>query len=460
MQPMHRRTLLTSAAGALAALPLAACGGSGESNAKSTGGATSGTIKIAYQKFGQFIQLDAMLKDVKKDFEAANPGSTLELVTIQAAQNDYITKLGLMNKAASTAPDLMYEDTFMIRSDVDAGYLMPLDDELAKWSDYSNFVEAAKAAGKADDGKTYGVSMGTDTRGIWYNKTILAQAGVAGDWQPKSWDELLQVAREIKGKIKGVIPLNIYSGKPNGEGSVMQGFEMLLYGTDSTLYKDSDKKWVVGSQGFKDALSFIKTVYAEGLAPTPAQALDTNVGNIVSGQWFPKGKLAMGIDGSWMPGTWMPKGASPWPAWTKTMGWCGMPTQKGQGEGKISMSGGWTIAMGSNCQNPDLAFKVMEIALSKKYALQYYIDNSQISVRTDCSDDPKYLGANPSVKFFTDLVSVTKFRPATSDYPNISNAIAVAMEAVMTGQSSVDAAASAYDKAVIAQVGKDNTVQG
>lgn len=461
MTHLDRRTFLAAAAAGSAAVGLSACGGGGGGAGTGASEPTSGTIKIAYQKFGNFIQMDNLFKSVKKDFEAANAGSTLELIPIEAQQNDYFTKLALMNRSESTAPDLMYEDTFMIRSDVDAGYLMELDSHLAGWSEWGQFVEAAKAAGRADDGKTYGVSLGTDTRGVWYNRTILSKVGITGDWQPKSWADLLDTARKIKSAVPGVIPLNVYSGKPGGEGSVMQGFEMLLYGTEGgTLYRENDKKWVVGSQQFKDALEFIRTVYTEGLGPTPQQALDTNVGTKINGEWFPGGTLAISIDGSWVPGTWLPKGNKPWKEWDQVMGWAGMPTKLGQGAGLTSMSGGWTLAMGSRCKAPKLAFKVFEIALNKANALANYIDNSQIAVRTDCAQDPSYLSANKSVKFFTDLVGKTHFRPATADYPQISNAIAIAMEAVMTGQQTVAAAAAAYDTAVIAQVGKDKTVQG
>ena len=52
----------------------------------------------------------------------------------------------------------------------------------------------------------------------------------------------------------------------------------------------------------------------------------------------------------------------------------------------------------------------------------------------------------------------TNFRPATSDYSQISNAIQVAMESVMTGQQSPKEAAAAYDDAVVGVVGKENTV--
>ena len=451
---MRRRTFL-SAAAAASAIPLVGCGGDSDS------GSGTGTIKVAYQKFGNFTQADELFKDVKKTFEEANSGSTLELVPIEASQNDYFTKLALMNRSPSTAPDVMYEDTYMIRSDVGAGYLQPIDDHLDGWADWEKFAENAKVAGQGDDGKVYGIPMGTDTRGLWFHKEILSKAGLGEDWQPTTWDELLEAAREIKSKVPDVIPFNIYSGKPMGEGSVMQGFEMLLYGVEGgSLYNTDQGKWVLGAQGFKDSLHFIRTVFTEELGPTPQQALDSNVGSTVGGEWLPDGKLGIALDGSWMPGTWLEDGAAPWPEWSEKMGAAAMPTQTGAEPGQISMSGGWTLAMGANCEDPDLAFQVMSLALDKEHSLAFAISNSQIAVREDVAADPSYLESNPTVEFFSDLVEVTQFRPATADYPNISNAIMVAMESVMTGKTSPEEAAATYDQAVVDQVGEDQTVAG
>ncbi|MGW8567933.1 ABC transporter substrate-binding protein [Isoptericola sp. NPDC055881] len=449
------RPLAASTAVTALVLALAACGSGG-----SGGEDGDATIKIAYQKFGNFTQADELFKDVKAEYEKENPDVTIELVPIEASQNDYFTKLALMNRAPATAPDLMYEDTFMIKSDVEAGYLLPMDDYLADWEDWGQFVDQAKQAGLGDDGKTYGVPMGTDTRGLWFNKDVLAKAGLPDDWAPKSWDELLEAARAIKKAEPDVIPLNVYSGKPMGEGSTMQGFEMLLYGTGGTLYDTDSAKWVVGSQEFVDSLDFIKTIYTEGLAPTPQQALDPNVGNTVSAEWLPKGKLGISLDGSWMPGTWLKEGTAPWPEWTDVMGTAAMPTQDGQAPGAVSMSGGWTMAIGAGSKNPDVAFDVLTHALDKENSLRFAIDNSQIAVRKDVAAEPSYSEANPTVPFFSDLVGVTNFRPATSDYAQISNAIQVAMESVMTGQKSPEEAAATYDKAVVSQVGEENTTNG
>lgn len=452
---MRRRTFLAGMAGlaGTAVTGLSACGSGG------SGSANSGTLKVAYQKFGNATAADSLFTKMKTVFEQANPDFTVELIPIEACQNDYFTKLALMNRSPSTAPDLMYEDTYMIRSDVGAGYLMPLDDYLNGWPEWSEYIEVAKTGGRADDGKMYGIPLGTDTRGLWFNKQILQQAGLPGDWAPKNWDEILGAARAIKEKVPGVIPFNIYSGKPMGEGAVMQGFEMLLYGTKNTLYDDQAKKWVVGSQGFSDALDFLRTVYTEGLAPTPQQALDSNLSTRVTGELLPQGKLAIALDGSWLPSSWQPSGKAAWPAWESTMGTAAMPTQTGDSPGKVSMSGGWTLAMGANTKAPDAAFKFLSLCMNRENSLGFVIEDSQIAVRKDVAEDPAYLKSNPTTKFWTDLVPVTHYRPATADYPQISNAIMVAMEAVMTGQSDVASAAAAYDKAVTGIVGAEQTVK-
>ena len=448
---MKRTRLIAAvAAAAIAVVGLAGCSSSGSS---------SNTIKIAYQKFGSFQQLDTQMKATKTEFEKKYPNITVDLVPIQAQENDYYTKLALMNKAAATAPDVMYEDTFLIKADAQAGYLLPLDSYVKKWADWSKFYTNAKQAGEGVDGKTYGIPMGTDTRALWYNKQIFQKVGLPVPWQPKTWQDVLDAAKTIKDKDPGVIPFNVYSGKPQGEASTMQGFEMLLYGADgagNTLYKNG--KWVVGSKQFTDSLQFIKDVYQGGLGPTPQQALDTNVGTTIADTWLPKGQLAIDLDGSWQSGTWLKSGTAPWSDWSTVMGQAPMPTQNGQAPGYNSMSGGWTLAVGKQSKNAQAAFNFISMFLNKEGSLKYDVQNSQIAVRSDVATDPSYDSSNPTFKFFSGLVEHTHFRPATSDYSQISNAIQVAMESVMTGQQTPAQAAKVYDQAVVGVVGKDHTV--
>jgi multiple sugar transport system substrate-binding protein len=447
-----RHRIVVAGLSALVLTTTAACGGGG------SGDSAKKTITIAYQKFGAFIQLDNQLKKVKTQYESAHPGYTVKLEPIEASENDYYTKLSLMNRSPKTAPDVMYEDTFLVNTDIQAGFLAPVDDYLKNWPDWSQFTDAAKNAAKAQDGKTYGVPMGTDTRALWYNKDLFKKAGLTVPWQPKNWNDILTAARAIKQKVPGVIPLNVYSGKGAGEGSTMQGFEMLLYGTKNTLYDDSSKKWITGSPGFNDSLNFIKTIFDEKLAPDPQDALDPNWGTNVSTVELPTSKLAINLDGSWLSSTWIDGGSKPWPQWSTVMGEAPMPTQNGEAPGTISMSGGWVLSVGSHAKDKKAAFDLVSTMLNKDNSTEYDIGAGQIAERNDVASDPKYLASNPSLKFFTDLVGVTKFRPAYPDYPHVSDAIQVAMESVMTNQAAPAAAAKTFADQVTSAVGGSDKV--
>lgn len=442
MRPTAARTALLATALALAASGLTACGGGS--------GSDPDTVKVSFKQStdNSVHVMDDYLADIKKQFEKANPGKKVELVPIKAPDSEYYTKVQQMLRSAKTAPDLVYEDTFLINSDITSGYLKPLDAYLAKWPDWNRFIDTAKAAAKAQDGKTYGVPDGTDTRGLWFDKGIFAKAGLPADWQPKTWDEILDAARTIKRRVPDVTPLNVYTGKPAGEAATMQGFEMLLYGTGDRLYDESAKKWIAGSQGFEDSLSFVETVYREKLGPDVSTALDPNIQTIVRGDLLPDGKLGINLDGSWLPQDWLPGSGHEWPEWSSRLGLAYMPTQHGQAPGKVSMSGGWTWAVPAKAGNPDLAFEFVKTMQTKANAQKWYVANSGIAVREDVAEDPAYVKAQPGIKFFTDLVASTHYRPAYPAYPKVSTAIQEAMEGVTTGDVPVEEAAQGYDDAL------------
>lgn len=440
---MRPTTPLLLATALLAAGTLTACGGDS--------GDDPDTVKVSFKQStdNQVKVMDTFLADIKKQFEKENPGKKVKLVPIKAPDSEYYTKLQQMMRSPKTAPDLVYEDTFLINSDITSGYLKPLDPYLDKWKDWDQFIDTSKTAAKAADGKTYGVPDGTDTRGLWFSKSIFKKAGLPADWQPKSWEEILQAARTIKKKVPGVTPMNVYTGKPAGEAATMQGMEMLLYGTGKDpMYDPKSKKWVTGSQGFKDSLEFVETVYKEKLGPDVSDALDPNFATRVRGELLPEDKLGINLDGSWLPQDWGKGAGHEWPEWSKKLGLAHMPTQNGEAPGKVSMSGGWTWAIPSKASNPDLAFKFIEQMQTKANAQKWYVANSGIAVRKDVAADPAYLKAQPGLKFFTDLVASTHYRPAYPAYPKVSTAVQEAMEKVTTGDGSVADAASGYDDEV------------
>lgn len=440
----RRRTtppLVLATAAALAATALSGCGGGS--------GGDKDTVKIAFNKDtkADVTVRDDFVKKVAKEFERENKGKKVELIPIKASPQDYYTKLQQMMRSPRTTPDVVYEDTFLINSDIKSGYLRPLDDYLNKWKSWDRFEPTAKTAAKAADGKTYGVPDGTDTRALWFNKKLFKKAGLPTDWQPENWNDILKAARTLKKEVPGVIPFNIFTGKAAGEAAAMQGFEMLLYGTgEDPLYDPQSKKWVKSNKGFRDSLDFVETVYGEKLGPDVDEALSPAIQTKVPTELLPQEKLAIDLDGSWLGQQWLKGGGSPWPEWEKTMGLAKMPTQNGEAPGEVSMSGGWTWSISAKSQKPDLAWKLIQTLQSKKNAVEFCVSNAQIAVRDDVAADPRYKSSMPGVKFFTDRVEHSNYRPALPVYPQVSTALTEAMEGVTTGDSSVGEAAKTYDQ--------------
>ncbi len=435
----------------------AASSGSGNNAAGKADDGGKKVIKVAYQKFGTPpIWGEEWLKQVKTQFESQNSGVTVELVPIQASENDFYTKIALMMKSDETAPDIVTEDTFLINSDAAAGYLEPLNDKVSAWPDWSNFVDAMKQGVTSSDGKIYGVPYSTDTRGLWYDTNIFKKAGLPVPWEPKNWNDILNAARTIKQKVPGVTPFWSNVGKATGEATSMQTFEMLLYGTNDTLYNDSTGKWVAQSPGFKDALQFISTIAKEKLGPPPSQVLNGQAGNTLVDQLMPKEQVGIALNGNWLPGSWVQNGAAPWPDGTKVYQLAAMPTQNGQGPGFTSMSGGWALSIASKSKQKDEAWKFIQLAINKDNNKWYNMHQGNLSPRKDVADDPEYANT-PGQSFAqaTKFTAFTHFRPANTDYPAISTQIQSVVEGVATGSLTPDAAMKQYAQNVERIAGKD-----
>ncbi|MEO3803761.1 extracellular solute-binding protein [Nonomuraea sp. B1E8] len=447
-----RRTL----AGSLLLLTaVAGCGADTEQNASG-----SKELEVLYKVEPTWPHLEKMLTDAKKQYEAAHSGVTIKLTPVQGNNEAYYTKLALLNRSPDSAPDVYLHDTFQVNADVAAGKLAPLDDYLAKWPDWSEqFPDSVKQAAKGGDGKIYGVPISTDTRGLWYHKDVFAKAGLPVPWEPKTWNDVLTAARTIKQKLPGVLPFSMYSTKIHGEASTMQGFEMLLYGTPGgTLYDEAQKKWVAGGKQFTDALTFVNTIYREELGPKQADAHNAKLADKVNYEWFPDAKLGIALDGAWTAAAWKPTSTKPWAEWKDKMGWAAMPTQNGEEPGAVSMSGGWVMAMSSYAKNKQEAWDFIAVATNKENSLTYALGSGDLAPRKDVAADPKYTADNPSVKFFTDLASVTHYRPAFEAYPKVSAQIQEALESVTTGAQTPEEATATYAKALPTAVGGPDKV--
>ena len=248
----------------------------------------------------------------------------------------------------------------------------------------------------------------------------------------------------------------MYCGKTQGEKASMQGFEMLLYGTNDTLYNPETKKWVAGSQGFIDTLAFYKRQFDEKLTLPVSQHLDPNIAEAIQSTMFPAGKLGILIDGSWISNQWAEDGPAPWPTWQDDVGLAQMPTQNGEEPGLTTLAGGWGWTIPTHARDRELSFELIKELCTLESLVYRNKSGANLTTRRDVAKNEEYRTYSPTVGFFTDIFEAAYYRPAFAVYPEVSSALQDAMDTVMVGDKTPEQAAAWYDTKLTELVGKDN----
>lgn len=388
----------------------------------------------------------------KKDF------IELDIAPITASEGDYFAKVALALQSEDTAPDIVCEDTFQLPSDVAAGYLANLSDYLKDYEEWNDgtFYGALVDGVTYDDGSVYGIPYCTDTRGLWYNKEVFAAAGLDTEWQPKTWQDVIDTCEIIKEKCPDVVPFWCNSGVATGEATSMQTYEMLLYGTGEQLLDDSDK-WIVSSDNILNSLNFISTIYTEGYGPSLSKVLNGEAGNTASREYLPNGKLAISLDGYWMTGNYKDTGAAPWPEYEEKLGIAAMPTSEGQDPGSITMSGGWALSIPELSDQKDATMDFIKHCMSYDVYLDAIISQGNIATRTDIASDETY-SSQPFMEKCTSFLDGAFYRPRNSQYSTVTTHIQTMVESVVSGTSPEDAMAQ-YKSDVTNSVGEENVVE-
>jgi len=416
-------------------------------------------LKFTYKQNGASDPLEKWLKDKKiiEQFEAANPGVKVQLAPIPSTEGDYATLLALQLSSVKTAPDIFMEDTYMTATDAASGYLACLDPYLAGWSDWAKYLDGTKAAVKGTDGKSYGVPISTDSRGLWYSYEVLKAAGVKTPWQPKSWEEILDTARKIKKHDASVAPIYLIVGAVNGEGVTMQTFDMLLYGTGDTMYENG--KWLVKSKGILDTFRFIDAVYnKEKLSVGLDVALAKDSGSQVYAKMFPKAKAGIGLGVCTTSGNWVPTGPAPIADVEKVFGFAAMPTQLGGKPATVNLCGGWSWAISQYSKEKDLAFKFIAFCGNKENATARSLYDGRMSPRSDSISIDEY-AKRPFIKEMVANMANSFVRPKNESYAMVSTQVQAIVEELASGSLTPEQAMAQYQARITNIVGKDKTFE-
>ncbi|MEU9215745.1 ABC transporter substrate-binding protein [Streptomyces sp. NPDC048376] len=176
-RPMRRIAARLAGAVALALATTGCVGGADTSSP--TGEVTSITVLDYYTQRSEHTQWNEVLTACGK---AA--GVTIEHTSVPPAS---LVPRVLRQASSRTLPDLLMLDNADLQQIAQTGALTPLDQY---GIDTNGFAEGILSAGTYE-GKVYGLAPYVSTVALFYNKDMLAEAGVA---VPRTWDELKEAA--------------------------------------------------------------------------------------------------------------------------------------------------------------------------------------------------------------------------------------------------------------------------
>lgn len=403
-------------------------------------------INVTYKEVDGY---DEWLEASKAEFEETYPGITVKLSKMSSNEGDYNTKTSLMLQSDDTI-DVMVVDSFLAPSLVATGSLatLPVD----TWEDWESQYPTNVKEGMTFGGNVYAIPYTTDTRGLYYNVEIFNEVGIETPWQPKSWDDVMATIEQLHEA--GIsYPIWMNGSKAQGEGTTMQTFEMLLAGTNDWLYEDG--KWVVTSQGFLDALTFIEKLHNMGIYENTelATMLDANSWQVLNEKMPASEEVAIALDGNWKSGDWIKALPDTHQDVIKIT-----PMPNRDGNSFASMSGGWTLAVSEMSDAKEEAFNFIQTALNEKNILNFSLAGGDMAVRKDVAQDADYIEQNIYRAQMSEYTEYTKFRPGVEAYPSVSIEIQAAVESVITGQMTAEEAMMVYAENVKSIVNEDEYV--
>jgi multiple sugar transport system substrate-binding protein len=328
------------------------------------------TLKVGYSStyvFDEDAESAIYWNQIKKEFEAAHPGVTLELQPHGGNDVDEMNAIALQYRSPSTAPDVIQLPTTYIGQFQSSGYLLPLDRYLGSSNFWNNFPKNIQDEGRIES-KVYAVDIGENNTGIYYNKDMLQKAGIALPWRPHNWNDILTAARAVKEKVPGVIPLWVAAGTSAGPTGVLQGSGALVYSSSTpVIYDTKTQKYVTDSPGLREVLQFYKDVYSAALG-APLSDLFSPKAVAVPVSMMAQKKLAIAIGSNWYGGAWKEKNRY-WANASSEADATPLPTSKAQPPGQGGTLGGWDMAVSKSTRNPDLAWALIQLIQQPKYMI-------------------------------------------------------------------------------------------
>ena len=363
---MKRRVIGILLASVLAVSALAGCGG-GSTNGGDAAADNSGTESTqGSESVGAQITVDESATDnitVEGDFSDADltvfiyaqdhekavyqslidkfTESTGASVTFEVTTADEYGQKILAYKAADDMPDIFYVGPDGLASNVDDGYVLPLDNYVSEETIadlWPAITSAYRYDGKeAGTGPLYCLPKDLSTFAFAYNKTIFDECGVAypDPEKPYTWDEFVEVCQQLTIDKDGDGEVDQW-----GVSNALQwALDAFIYTNGGHFLNDDYTQVTITDKEFVDAFQFFADLTCK-YSVTPTVEQDTALGGYQ--RWL-DGQIGFYACGTWDVGAFMDKNTFPY-EW----GLCAWPV----GSTGISMTRNGSVGFAISADTP------------------------------------------------------------------------------------------------------------
>jgi multiple sugar transport system substrate-binding protein len=400
---LTRRSFLKTAGAGVAGAALlgaSACGGG-----RGQGG--GGQIRLSWWDYFEAANAEAV-EAMHRRYMEANPNITIERRALPFAD---LKRTLLQGAGAGELPDIAVIDNPDHQAFAELGILEDLTDRIESWGEADAYFEGPWNSTLWDD-RNYGIPDNSNCLTLWYNQEFTSPANVD---PPANWDELVAAAEALtEGNRFGLAVSAIQSE----EGT----FQWLPF-----LWAAGADIPNIDSEGGRAALGLWVDLVREGWM---SQGILGWAQEDVKNQ-FINDQAAMMINGPWQ----IPVIEEEAP----DLKWDVVPLP--EGEESASILGGENLSIISGKENVDAAWELLTWWQRPENLKRYLVQAGKLPSRQDLADDPQWTD-DPVVRVFVEQLRVARPRAYGPKYPEISSAIQEAIQAAITGESSVEEALS------------------
>lgn len=229
-------------------------------------------------------------EQVAADFEAANPGVTIQIEAM--AHDDMLTQLSAAFQSGDVPDVFMERGGGELVDNVEAGWLKDLT-ELA--ADEIELLGGAVSSWQHED-KTYALPFSLGVVGFWYNTDLFEQAGITDT--PETFDEFFAVIDDLKAA--GITPISVGAG--DGWPAGHYWYYTALRACSEEVLNDAVAELDFSDDCFVAAGEHLQAIidaepFNRGFLQTSAQEGPTSASGLLA-----TGQVAMELAGHWEPG--------------------------------------------------------------------------------------------------------------------------------------------------------------